>query len=596
MRKGYRVRLPLLLVACLCAALVMAAGAAAADKPEIPFADGVPIPPNVDPVIVISGSDYDIGYQYFQQFVQINGAEMLQNLQREFTEEQLLALKAYQWYIKEYAPEFIEQFKGMAAGATDAGVELTYAEVLSNYCVEHFTNEPGVYPGTEPEGSGDDTLPPTGGCSGFAAWGRTTRDGKLICAGSSDAEPGFGHLLVVYPETGNNYVVAVHSMCDQFGIEPGSIHPAMNNKGLCYAHHGAGIAGDEVQGYCVPAVLAVEHTLRFTDNAEQALKMQLAYPHGFTHDRGLWADTTGDAFDIECRDPETVRRPGDNGEKDFIYATNNCLTKKLTITKDEAWLADAFDWEITFVPHGGWTAMDEDAVRRNLLIYNMLHNYRGKVDLEFVKMMWRFPGRLPKYSSLEAADEGMYANESAGWDSKICALGNALVGLCLPDKGDQGIYYACVGPATAQANAQCPSYSYFTPDATHTFYQVQLAADPEAVVSAAHDRAMYDLSYANIELRKLTYADTAFAPLKEVFDRAVTEWYKARHSQDLAGKTSGNEAVCNWGKALRGFTRCQAYANQVYESLVAQPASPSDLGLKKYWGGWGDWESWLGSH
>jgi len=29
---------------------------------------------------------------------------------------------------------------------------------------------------------------------------------------------------------------------------------------------------------------------------------------------------------------------------------------------------------------------------------------------------------------------------------------------------------------------------------------------------------------------------------------------------------------------------------------VPQPDDPKDLGLKKYWGGWGDWTSWLGSH
>ncbi len=596
MKRGNKVRLPLLLVACLCAVLAMSASAAAADKTEIPVADGVAIPPNVDSVIVISGSDYDMGYQYVQQYVQVFGTEMLKNLQRTFAEEQVLALKAYQWYLKQFAPEYIEQFKGMAQAATDADVPLSYAEVMANYCVAFRGGSPAVYPGTEPEGSGDETLPPSGGCTGFAAWGGTTRSGELICAGSSDAEPGFGYLLVAYPETGNDYILAVHTVSNQWGLRRGTIHPAMNNKGLCFAHHGAGVHGNEQDGYCVPPMLMSEHTLRFADNSKQALKMQLAYPHGSTYNRGLWADTSGDAFDIECRDPKTVRRPGDNGERDFIYATNNCLTDKLTITKDDAWLADVFDWDLTFVPHGGWTAMDEDAVRRNLLIWNMLDNYRGKVDLEFVKMMWRFPGRLPDYPSLEEADEGMYANQSAGWDSKICALGNAVVGVCLPDNGDQGVFYDCVGPASAQANGQCPSYSYFIPDATHTFFQVKLAADPKAAVGAAYDRAMYDLSYANIELRKLTYADTAFVPLKEVFDRAVTEWYKARHSQDLAGKTTGNEAVCHWGKALRGFARCQAYANQVYEALVPAPDDPKDLGLKKYWGGWGDWESWLGSH
>jgi hypothetical protein len=568
------------------------------NKPEVSYVDGTLIPPAVEPVIVLQGSDYNIGYQYAQQIVQIDGLQALQAMQRSLTDEQRSALKASQWYIKKYMPEFIDQFRGMAAGAGAAGIRLTYEEVLANYC------DLKTYEGTEPPGSQDDSLPPSG-CSGFAAWGSTTKDGKLICAGSSDNEPGKGsafsisHLLVVFPETGNSYIASVGPRLDIPGGPLACSHPGMNNKGLCYAHHGAGVAGGEQQGYAsfghAAEVLYPLHTLRFADNAKQALDMQLSYPSG-ARVRGLWADTSGDAFDIECRDPEVVRQAGENGEQGFLYATNNCLTKKITITKDDAWLADAFGWDITYVPHGGWTAMDEDAVRRNLVMWNMLHNYQGHVDLAFVKMMWRFAGRLPDYPSLEAADEGMYANQSQGWDSKICALANMQVGICQPDKGDQGLYFSCTGPAGKLANGQCPGYSFFIPEATHTFYEVQLASDPAAVADAAKSQAMYDLSYANIELRKLTYANAAYAPLKAIFDKASSEWYVARHYQDLAGKSSGNDAVCDYGKALRYFTRCQAHAQQVYEALVPPAQTPSDLGLKKYWGGWGEWTSWLGSH
>jgi len=42
-------------------------------EPEISFAGEVPLPPNVRPVILLKGSDYDLGYQYYQQLVQIFG-------------------------------------------------------------------------------------------------------------------------------------------------------------------------------------------------------------------------------------------------------------------------------------------------------------------------------------------------------------------------------------------------------------------------------------------------------------------------------------------------------------------------------------------
>jgi hypothetical protein len=152
-------------------------------EPEIPCEDGVPLVPSVAPVIVVQGSDYDMGYQYAQQLIQIFGPWYLAKLQRDFTEEDLTALKAFQWYIKKYTPEFIDWFSGMAAGATDAGVELSYTQVLGEYCtLMSHTGAPAIptYPGTEPAESQNEKLPPQ--CSGFAAWGSATKDGKLIAA------------------------------------------------------------------------------------------------------------------------------------------------------------------------------------------------------------------------------------------------------------------------------------------------------------------------------------------------------------------------------------------------------------------------------
>jgi len=37
------------------------------------FEDGMPLPPNIRPVIILQDSDYDIGYQYYQQIMQIFG-------------------------------------------------------------------------------------------------------------------------------------------------------------------------------------------------------------------------------------------------------------------------------------------------------------------------------------------------------------------------------------------------------------------------------------------------------------------------------------------------------------------------------------------
>jgi hypothetical protein len=253
-------------------------------------------------------------------------------------------------------------------------------------------------------------------------------------------------------------------------------------------------------------------------------------------------------------------------------------------------------WDLVYVPHGGWHGLMEDAVRRNLFMWNALYNYQGEVDLDFVKMMWRFSGNPPDYPTMEEADIGMYENEGEGWDSKICSMGNERIGICLPDDGGEGLYYVCQGCAARVAYPQCPGLHFYRVAPTYTFYQLQLASSPADVAGAAYKRARYDMYYANHELRKLTYSDVPYAPLDEIFNQAAAEWTKGEYYTGLAEKTTGNESLYNYAKALRGFTACQAYANQVYESLVPPATTPTDLGLGEWWGAWGEWESWLGSH
>jgi hypothetical protein len=102
-------------------------------------------------------------------------------------------------------------------------------------------------------------------------------------------------------------------------------------------------------------------------------------------------------------------------------------------------------------------------------------------------------------------------------------------------------------------------------------------------------QAQHDLHYANQALRKLTYWDTPYAPLDEIYNRAATEWFKGGYYQGLALKTTGNECIYNLSKATRSFTRCQAFAGQVYNALIPPATSPEDLELQPWFGDWGEW-------
>ena len=88
-------------------------------KPEIPYAGEVPLVPNVRPVLVLKGSDYDMGYQHAVQLVQIFGSYYLEgaaNVPR--SEENLAVIRKSEAYIQEHTPWAIDYVKGMTEGCS----------------------------------------------------------------------------------------------------------------------------------------------------------------------------------------------------------------------------------------------------------------------------------------------------------------------------------------------------------------------------------------------------------------------------------------------------------------------------------------------
>ena len=575
---------------------------------EVPFVDGIPMPPPVRPVIILQGSDYELGYQYFQQLVEIYGTWIPSHkwgylyyctpLRREkFSAEEKAALKEFQRQIDIYAPEWTAIMNGMVAGATDAGIPLDYEDLLAFLVLYeelyHWSPKSFVMPAanSSPNAGAAAGAPRSGpACSAFAAWGRATKDGKMLCAGNGDDNAGFfASTVVVFPETGNNFITSPYDM-PGFGGFPS--HPGMNNKGLVYVHHGTGTFSFSNWGYTVPRGIADMHMLRFADNAEQAAEIHLGYPKPVNFKDGSFlADVSGNALVIESRDPAVVRRAGDLGETDFLYCTNNYQSRTM---------GDSADQE--YIPHGGWLnkelqgleVMDITAwsVSRNLFIWNMLHNYAGKIDLDFAKMMYRFPSTITK-ATLAAADAAYTQERGRSYRARIGSLDNSVIGIVQPDNGDTGSYYVCSGPATRATGAAMPTLHNYGLGQTYSFYELKLAASPQAVAEATLARAQYDLYDANSTIGRLTYLEAA--PLEATFDKAKTEWFKGHYylNSVLAGRISDDrESVAAFAKATRAFTRCQIYAHSVCDAVTSPPSRPEHLGLEPWLGAWGDWDTY----
>ena len=556
--------------------------------PEVVYEDGVPLIPNVSPVIILQGSDFEIGYQYSVQMYEIFGPWILERLRHELTDEETIGLRAYQAQIEKYAPEFIEQFKGRAAGAAACGVPISFEEFEMEMC-RSLLGRFQMFPGEEPEGTEAIEFPSCKinarqeGCSGTAAWGSTTKDGKLICAGSGDHPISWVTTMIVIPDEGNSYVGPV--VVPQ---TPG-MHPAMNNKGLVHVHHGQGIYGEEKPGYGLPATMQLQHTLRFADNVEQALEIQLNYPKG-QKASGLWVDTKGGNAVLESRYPRSIRHAGDYGEEDFLFATNNQLGKDLEKYASVG-VGYSLGWPTTYYEHGGFNTDDLNSVRRNFEIYNAFHNYKGKVDLDFFKMLWRMPSKAIEAEDLKASEEEMMRSYGEGWDSYIGNLGICYMAIMEPDCGDEGRWHISLGAPGRHAQPLSVEYYFFPIDPLHTYVEIKLGKDAKDICLEAKKQVRFAQYDAKKALDKLFYKDVAYVAMLERFDASTVESQKGDYFLAKAEKAEGREQVRLYAKAARAFLRAQGYAKFVYESLVPQPESPEEMGLKPWFGDWGEWMS-----
>jgi len=567
---------------------------------EISFAGETPLLPAISPVVILQGSDFEMGYQYAQQLVQIFGTWILERKAgRDFSAEDRQIIAKWEAQIQQHAPEMIDFCQGWAKGATDAGVPMAYLDVL-----ELWT---GHQP---PQGSyfGEEGMPELGMplCSGAAAWGRATTDGELVTISSGDHDPTFTVTIIALPETGNNYMFCPFSATGDVP-KAGQLfmfgHPGMNDKGVTYVHHGGGpkwVEPKQYWGYGIRRAVSVLHVLRFASSAREALAMEMALPIGDIglgdpgHPGGFYADSEY-GYVVESRkDPVIIREAGVMGETDFLYATNAPIHPDIC---KAPWRQSNNDqWE--YDPHGGWypnralskinfqtmlASMEEPHVigvqfaaknscLRGRYMFNMLHHGLGKIDIDYLKMMFRQSHVVPGNTLKElrkSYDEG-------AWEEVSC--GNATNALVVVTKPAAGYFAHCIGPASRGMTPMSPK-TFANPihAETNAFWALRLADTPQEIANIARAIAGNALQQARAELEQLAIAGPFSERLKQLLAQATREFKLGQECEGTARITEGTAAIYAWSRATRSFTRAQVRAGQVINALIPPATSPEEL-------------------
>jgi len=562
---------------------------------EITFADGVPLVPEITPIIILQGSDYEMGFQYAKQLIEVFGPWILQRKTgKHFSESDLKILIQWEEQHKKYTPWLIDFCKGWSDSARESGIGMSYHEVLDLWVGQRAPAKDYLDTGGLPE------IPPLA-CSGVAAWGEATKDKKLITGSTGDHELGYQVTIIGFPKEGNNFI---YSSFGATGDIPGAGgmwffgHPAINDKGLAYVHHGGGpkfLEPRKYWGYGLRRAASVIHCLRFCNNAKQAKEMELSWPIG---DIGLGDQATvggfyaddNYAYIIEGRkEPVAIRETGILGERDFLYA-NNSLAHPDAIQSE--WMTSSRD-EWVWDEHGGWRPKNPvgmtksmnlfityfsgklsvsdllkkgmmfaytNSCQRNKYFYETINKGFGNIDIEYMKKLYRTGGTIPEGRWEKIVKE--YTRYGKWGKISTAHASNAMTVITKPGNG---IYCLCTGPAKRGLAPMMPTSAIPIYNETNSFWEVKLESSPRSVMEYARKKAIENIKNSKQKLKDLKKSDPANQYLFELIEIAESEF---NYGENLITK----KTVYDFSKATRAYTRAQARGEQVYNAIIPPPS------------------------
>ncbi|MFC2063041.1 hypothetical protein ACFLS8_03775 [Chloroflexota bacterium] len=530
------------------------------------------LPPNIMPVVVLQGSWYEMGVQYGQQagqWIEIRAENKWADLFSTGVTEQEVkdSLDICAGYMSEYDLDFVlEMIQGMADGAAHAGYDVKYYDVLElNHYWFHM-----------PAHEHEHDVCPECQCSSWSAWGDTTADGSLIAGASCDnwiIEPCVA--IVAFPDEGNMYLgsalagevvdMPCLSSAGVFIGSGGGFANSLEYDETAIDHNAAGLTVHAMDLYILSQL----------DNADEAAEWMANKQWPASENQHV-ADIWGNAGIVERtaamgEHEGYIRTEGMLGESDFLYRANNYANP------DVGWMfeepkeyIDHVGW-VSYAPTGGATVR---SVPRMKEMWTMLEQYNGLVDVEFAKMMWRFPGDGPGTDRFPMIANGMNVR-----------LGFAHAYYDEASESVQGKLYLSTGPAAREVWPLGTAYYGHPPqpDQTNAFFALSLASSPGDEYWALRADTSIALTSAYQEFMYMTAVDTGYGILDELYDEAVDEFYKAINLGFAAMVMPNDNAEAYlWSKCFTAFTRAQVKANQVYNHIEPPANDPMDLGLAAY--------------
>lgn len=490
------------------------------------------VPTGFPQVVVVSGTDFEMGRQYGQQAAPAivhNLALMKSKLYDKYGADTVTAdMKVWDFYTRIYDPGLVDWLEGIKAGCKTKGYNISYLDLV---ILMVYPSENWARPASRPYPPETKVKLKTASgslqeefhaCNSFAATGDMTKDGKAVHGITQmvSAEAMDTVILLAFPTNGPSWVSVPYS-----GRVNGN--SGMNSEGFAWTLTAISQWGPTVDEQDSFWGLITEVYFHYFAGVTKTPAEAVAYlsntPRAGVTGGITMSDKNGNIETFECNSTHsTLRYPGQLGETgNFLVMTNH-----LADPAGEAWSP----W------NPPWAGPTSNSAQRYNSVFDALDAVagQGKVDFKFAKKLFE-----DNYSPGSSINQSIFQPTSL----------------------------------TAYLQTGTPTGNGLPPYATGEYVKIRLTTDPKTVTyNAGNDASTFywaaRTAFQNAINAEASWLTTdVYNDVQAMLDEAYTAYTLGMDRASWADLQK-RQSPALWAEALTYYAKAQLYAQMASTALL----------------------------
>jgi predicted choloylglycine hydrolase len=501
------------------------------------------------PVITLSGTPAEMGYQYGYQaakYIVHNRDRLWKFLltEHKFSKDEVVKdLMRYNKFTKELAPYLVEEIKGMVQGVKAAGYEVDFNDIflLSAVPALAWARPAKEFRFDVPER-----------CNAFAAWGSATKDGKPLLQINRMLGREFTYEVLIFgfpaKGHGNNFVTAPVAGClaSNWGA---------NDKGLsfCLTAEPCFRKGDANYGLIIEMMF--RHIIQKCSTFAEAEKFITTVKQGGACGSWLLLDKKSQHVVVERTAAHMgIRHSGDLGEKDYVVMANHFVSPEMIPSN------------ILGKPVGPDVPMIGFSFWRYANLKQLIKERLGKIDRHMA-------AKISRNHDLYDSKKKQWIKDAIATEKTVCAHSSNIKGMVVTNAlislpADNEVFVLTGQPC-----------GMGLPGGIGEYVKFKLNSTPQALNDELLNEARRQVSLAQYKLtnrgREFSLADLEV--ITAYVKKAADFWWKGYSDEKYAwlalegtAPTNQRESSRLYGEAWTNFAKAQAYAKKAVRLIDEQ--------------------------